>query len=227
MMHPVLLKKEVRAYLLLTSLVVCGMVCGMITAIKVVHFGIDFPYSVAVVAVLTYPIIDCICELWGKQAARQALWIGLFSQILISILIQISIYFPAAAFWTLQPAFHSVLSIGLSVVIASLAAFIVSQVIDIFVYQKIKDLSQGKWLWVRSNISVYLGQVIDSLIFVNILFYDSDHKLSILTGTITVKIILSFLMTPVVYLIVIAVNRYLDNNTFAFKSANQIQLIKA
>lgn len=225
MHHPLLLKKEIRAYLLLTSLVVCGMVGGLLTAVKLVHFVIDFPCSVAIVAVLTYPIIDCICELWGKQAARQTLWIGLFTQILLTILIQLSIYAPHASYWLLQPAYQSVLEMGLKVVIASLAAFAVSQIVDIFVYQKIKEISHGKWLWIRSNISVYLGQVIDSIIFVNILFFDSEQKLSILAGTITIKIILSLLMTPVVYLIVLAVNRYLDNKTFAFKSADEIALL--
>lgn len=214
-----LLSKEIRAYLLLTSLVICGMVGGLITAVKLVNIGVVFPFSVVMISTLTYPIIDCICELWGRQAARQALWMGLFTQLLLTVLIQLSIYSPYASFWQLQPAYQAVLSMGLKVVLASLAAFTVSQIVDIFVYQKIKDLSRGKWLWMRSNISVYLGQVIDSIIFVNIVFFDSDQKLSIMFGMITVKIILSFLMTPVVYLIVMTVNRYLDDNTFAFKTA--------
>lgn len=214
-----LLTKEIRAYLLLTSLVVCGMVGGLITAVKLIHFGVVFPFSVFIISTLTYPIIDCICELWGRQAARQALWVGLFTQLLLTALIQLSIYSPYASFWKLQPAYQAVLSLGVNVVLASLAAFTVSQIVDIFVYQKIKDLSRGKWLWVRSNISVYLGQVVDSIIFVNIVFFDSDQKLNILFGMITVKIILSLLMTPVVYLIVMTVNRYLDDNTFAFKAA--------
>ncbi len=217
-----LLSKEIRAYLLLTSLVICGMVGGLITAVKLVHIGVVFPFSVVMISTLTYPIIDCICELWGRQAARQALWMGLFTQLLLTVLIQLSIYSPYASFWQLQPAYQAVLSMGLKVVLASLAAFTVSQIVDIFVYQKIKDLSRGKWLWMRSNISVYLGQVIDSIIFVNIVFFDSDQKLSIMFGMITVKIILSFLMTPVVYLIVMTVNRYLDDNTFAFKTAARV-----
>lgn len=217
-----LVSKEIRAYLLLTSLVVCGMVGGLITAVKLIHVGIVFPFSVVIVSTLTYPIIDCICELWGRQAARQALWTGLFIQLLLTAIIQVSIYSPYASFWQLQPAYQAVLSMGVNIVMASLAAFAVSQIVDIVVYQKIKDWSRGKWLWARSNISVYLGQAIDSVIFVNIVFFDSNHKLSILLGTITVKIILSFLMTPFVYLIVMTVNRYLDNNTLAFRSGREV-----
>ena len=91
-----------------------------------------------------------------------------------------------------------------------------SQLLDIFVYQRIKSFTKGKALWLRSNISTYLGQSLDSLIFVMIVFQDADAKFTILFGSITVKIILSFLMTPIVYLIVIATNQYLNYQTIAF-----------
>jgi uncharacterized PurR-regulated membrane protein YhhQ (DUF165 family) len=67
-----------------------------------------------------------------------------------------------------------------------------------------------------------LGQAIDSIIFINIVFFNSNQKLNILFGSILIKIILSFLMTPVVYFIIFAVNKYLDSNTLAFKAEDEI-----
>jgi hypothetical protein len=162
--------------------------------------------------------------LWGKQVARQTLWLGLGSQFLIAVLIQLSIVVPAPSFWHSQNEYQSVLSVSSRVILAGLIAFSISQLLDIFVYQKIKEASQGKKLWLRSNISTYLGQAIDSLIFVNIIFWDSSQKLNILFGSIVIKIILSFLMTPIVYLIVIATNYYLEENTMAFKNENEINI---
>ena len=106
--------------------------------------------------------------------------------------------------------------------IASIIAFSISQILDIVIYQKIKELSKGKKLWLRSNISTYIGQIIDSAIFIMIVFYDSPHKLNIFMGSVTVKVILSFAMTPIVYLIVIMVNQYLESNTFAFKNEEDL-----
>lgn len=212
-----MMTKEFRVYLFLTALVICGLLGSLITAPKLIHFGVDFPFSVLIFSVFTYPIVDCICELWGKRVARQTLWLGLFCQILLTCLIQLSIFAPHASYWQLQAEYQMILATGFNVAIASLAAFSVSQVIDIVVYQKIKEFSNGKWLWLRSNLSVYLGQAIDSLIFVNIVFYASNQKLSILAGSIAVKIVLAILMTPIVYLIVNSVNRYLDFNTLAYK----------
>jgi len=209
--------KEFRAYIFLTSLVICGLAGSLITAPKIVNFGIHFPFSNIVFAILTYPIVDTICELWGKQAARQAIWIGLFSQVLITVIIQLSIITPHASFWHLQNEYQLILSTGTKVVTASLIAFATSQIIDIAVFQKLKEISNGKNLWLRSNFSMYLGQVIDSIIFVSIVFFDSSQKMNIILGSIMVKIILSFMMTPIIYFLVFAVNRYLGSNTMAFK----------
>ena len=211
-------QKEIFAYTFLTSLVICGLVGSLITAQKIVYLGINFPFANIVFSILTYPIVDCICELWGKQAAKQALWIGLISQILVSIIIQISIFAPYSSLWHSQSEYELILSTSFNVVTASLIAVAISQIFDIMIYQKIKELSRGKWLWIRSNVSTYLGQAIDSTIFVNIVFMHSAQKLNILFGSILIKIILSFLMTPIVYLVIFIVNKYLDSNTLAFKT---------
>lgn len=220
-----LISKETKAYLFLVSLVVCGLVGSLITAPKVMTIGgFNFTVSVVIFSMFSYPIVDCICELWGKQAARQALWIGLFCQMLFMIMVQISIYAPPASFWLeKQEIYQSALSMGLNVAVASLVAFAVSQILDVVVYQKVKDITRGKKLWLRSNLSIYMGQVLDSLIFVNIIFYDLPQKWHLLMGTLVVKAIVSILMTPLVYLIVNLVNRYLDHKTLAFKHAESVR----
>ncbi len=210
-------QRDIRTYLVLVSLVMCGLAASIVTAPKIVHIGVNFPFSNLIFSIFTYPIIDCICELWGKKVARQTLWLALLCQVLIMALIQLSIVTPPAAFWTLQTQYHTVLATGLEVVVASLLAFSASQVLDITVYQRIKELSRGRWLWLRSNVSIYLGQALDSLIFVSIVFAGSPHKWAIIGSSILVKVILSFAMTPVIYLIVIGANRYLQSETLAFK----------
>lgn len=216
-MHNILATKDTRTYMVLTTLVICGLAASIITASKVVHFGVNFPFSNIVFAVFTYPIVDCICELWGKSIARQTIWFGVISQFLITLYIQVSIYAPHAAFWNLQNSYQSILNTSIYVAIASLVAYTLSQILDVIIYQRIKEVSNGKWLWLRSNVSICLGEIIDSLIFVLIVFHGSNHKFTILLGSITIKIILSVLMTPIVYLIVISINHYLGENTLAFK----------
>ncbi len=214
--------KQVKAYLVLVSLTICGLAAATVTASKVVHIGINFPFSNIIFSIFTYPIVDCICELWGKKIARQAVWIALASQMIIVLLLQISIVVPHASFWTQQQNYQAILSVSGHVVIASLIAFLASQILDIVVYQKIKNASKGRHLWLRSNLSTFIGQSVDSIIFVSLVFSASHHKVNILLGSILIKIIISILMTPIVYLIVIGVNKYLGSNTLAFKGDTKL-----
>lgn len=210
--------KQIKAYLILVSLIICGLATATVTANKIVHFGINFPFSNIVFSVFTYPLVDCICELWGRKIARQTVWIALASQMVIVLLLQISIVIPHASFWGDQQQYQTILSTSSHVVIASLLAFIASQILDITVYQKIKNASHGKLLWLRSNVSTFIGQIVDSSIFVSIVFSSSHHMLNILFGSILVKIIISILMTPIIYLIIIGFNKYLGSETLAFKA---------
>lgn len=218
---PLTITKELKAYLFLVSLVICGLVASLITAPKIVTIGhFTFTVSVVIFSIFSYPMVDCICELWGKAAARHALWIGLFCQLLFMALLQLSIYIPSAPFWPLDNAYSQTLSMGFQVAIASLIAFGISQILDVVIYQRIKEITRGNKLWLRSNISIYLGQALDSLIFVNIVFYNLPQKWHLLFGNLLVKAIVSFLMTPIVYLVIHSINRYLDFNTLAFKSGD-------
>ena len=209
--------RQFQVYVILLSLIICGLASATVTATKVVHFGFNFPFSNIVFSIFTYPIVDCICELWGKKTAQQTVWLALASQLLTAFLLQLAIIAPYAGFWTHQAEFESTLATSGSIVAASLLAFLLSQILDIFIYQKIKNRTQGRHLWIRSNISTVLGQIIDSTIFVSIVFYASDHKAALLMGSICVKMIISVLMTPVVYLIIFAANYYLKGETQAFK----------
>lgn len=210
--------KTTKIYIILTALVITGLLTSVVTANKIVHCYINFPFSNIVFSIFTFPIVDCICELWGKQMARQTIIIALACQILMVVILQLSIITPHASFWFNQNAYQTILSTGSRVVIASILAFLASQLLDIIIYQKIKNITQGKLLWLRSNISTWIGQFVDSSIFITIVFHASNNKLNIFEGSIIFKITVSLLMTPIVYGIVLSVNKYLRYDTLAFKN---------
>lgn len=210
--------REVSAYLILSSIVICGLLASIVTAPKLMHVGFTFPFANIVFSIFSYPFVDCICELWGKSAARMTIWVGLAAQALFAGIIHLSILAPYASFWQLQSEYAAILASSGKVVLASLAAFSVSQILDVTIYQRLKQMTKGKSLWLRSNLSIYCGQAVDSLIFVSVVFGQSSQKYSILLGSITIKILVAFLMTPIMYAIVFSVNRYLDGKTLAFNA---------
>lgn len=211
------LPKQYLYYLILVAIVIGGLTTSNVIATKVVHFGIDFPASNIIYAVFTYPFIDSICELWGKRLARFTILLALGCQIFVAALIRLVIALPAAQMWHLAHCFDVILSASTLVVVASLTAFTVGQLLDIFVFRKIKQACNGRQLWLRTNVSNIASQLIDSAIFVSIVFHNTAFKLDIIGGSFVIKIIASIAMTPVVYGIVLLIDHLLDHNTLAFK----------
>ncbi|MDF1795053.1 MAG: queuosine precursor transporter [Coxiellaceae bacterium] len=211
------LTRQLLSYIILLSLTISGLATSTVVASKILHIGINFPAANLTFSILSYPMINCICELWGKRLAKQSLVIAVGCQALIALLIRLIIALPSAPYWDLSKAFYDVLASSSSVLAASLLAFGVSQLLDIIIYQHIKKISHGRQLWLRSNVSTICGQIIDAAIFVIIVFHASTHQWNIYVGAITVKIVLSILMTPAIYLVVIGINRWLGGNTMAFK----------
>lgn len=218
---PPITSKATQIYLALTALVICGLATATVTATKVIHLGINFPFSNLAFSIFTYPIVDTICELWGKNIARQTAYTALACQILIMLLLQLAVVMPYAPYWQGQHAFTQTLAVSGRTAVASLLAFLLSQILDIIIYQKIKLASQGKWLWLRSNVSTFIGQIIDSAVFISIVFYGSTHVLNIILGSVLIKILLSITMTPVVYALVLSINHHLNHATLAFKAPHQ------
>ena len=206
-----LFSKHTKAYLFMLMLSVSGLTASNISAAKVVHIGVNFPFSNLIFSIFTFPVVDSICEVWGRRAAFQAVVFGLMSQVLFMLLIQVSILAPAASFWHLQDEYINVLSVTGKVVLASGIAFSISQVMDVMIYQRIKDWSQGRWMWLRGNVSTVIGQAIDSAIFIAIIFSTSAHKMDIFMGSMTVKITIAVLMTPFMYALVYGVRWYLTS----------------
>ncbi len=213
------LTRPIFSYVLLLSLIISGLATSTVVASKIVHIGINFPAANLTFSILSYPLINCICELWGKRLAKQSLWIAVGCQALIAILIRAVILLPGAPYWHLSKEFYDILASSGLVIIASILGFGISQLLDIIIYQGIKQLNKGRWLWLRSNASTIVGQAVDAAMFVAIVFHASTHKWDIFTGALIVKIVLSIAMTPVIYGIVIAINRWLDGDTLAFKAS--------
>jgi hypothetical protein len=89
------------------------------------------------------------------------------------------------------------------VFLASVTAFIVSQLLDVYIFAKIKDkLPDNKFLWIRNNGSTLISQLIDTLIFVPIAFYyKSFPEIMILVlSTYVIKLLVALLDTPIIYI---------------------------
>ncbi|MBM7552521.1 queuosine precursor transporter [Thalassobacillus pellis] len=115
---------------------------------------------------------DILNERYGKNEARKAVWMGFSTLIGMSIMMQIALTFTPASGDVAQKALSTLFGIVPQIAVGSLAAYIVSQYIDVWIYAMLKNrFNDHKWLWLRNNVSTMTSQLIDTAIFCSIAFY--------------------------------------------------------
>lgn len=131
---------------------------GLVTALGNIIYG------------TTFLATDILCENYSKKEAKIAVWIGFFMLISTTILMQICLKFIPDFSDTLSPALQQIFSLLPRITIASLTAYIISQLHDVWAFEFWKKLFKGKHLWLRNNFSTITSQLIDNIIFTWIAF---------------------------------------------------------
>ncbi|WP_186670159.1 queuosine precursor transporter [Sporosarcina sp. BP05] len=190
----------------LNGLFVGLLILSNILAVKLFSIGewIVLP-AAALIYVCTYPLLDVITEAYGKEAARRTVLTGFMAQLFAIFFIWIAIKLPAAPFYEHQESFETIFSAGFRVTIASLVAYLISQNLDVAIFDKLKKRHGTKKLWIRNNASTMVSQLVDTAIFISIAFYGT-MPLGVLIGMIfsqyIFKFIVAILDTPIVYALV-------------------------
>lgn len=144
---------------------------------------------------------DIISEHYGKEKALQTVRIGFGVGIFFLLMSQFILRFTPNEFDIAQPAFKTLFKLAPRIVIGSLAAYLMAQHADVLIFHFLKKTTQGKFLWLRNNLSTLCSQLIDTLTFTLIAFYGVFPNLwEILLTTYVVKIIIAALDTPFIYL---------------------------
>ena len=115
-------------------------------------------------------------------------------------------------------AFRLVFGQGLWIIVGSLIAFLIGQIVDVVIFHKIKRYTGEKLLWLRATGSTIISQLLDSYVVLMIAFYvGADWPLSIVLAIGTVNFIYKFIMavglTPVIYLLHWLMESYLGQET--------------
>jgi queuosine precursor transporter len=118
----------------------------------------------------TFLTTDIISENYGKKEAQKAVWIGFFILVTTTIVMQISLRFIAHESDALSPALQQIFGLLPRIAIASLIAYLTSQLHDVWAFNFWKKLYKGKYLWLRNNLSTMTSQLIDNILFTWIAF---------------------------------------------------------
>ena len=119
---------------------------------------------------------------------------------------------------SMKNAFNSVFGQGLMIILGSLVAFLIGQIIDAFVFEQIKKKSNNRFIWLRATGSTAVSQFIDSYVVLVVAFYfGGNYSLTwvLQVGTINYlyKLLMAVLLLPLLYFLHNVIDRYLGKSS--------------
>lgn len=174
-----------------------------ITAGKIVGFwGRAVPAAVIIYAA-TFLVTDIITEVWGKNEARKAVWLGFYANLVLVLYVVIVLHWqpmPFAQEYSQQ--FGQVFGLVPRVVLASMVAYLLSQHHDVWAFHWWREKTGSRHLWLRNNASTLVSQAIDTLLFITIAFWGVPGLPvgQLIIGQYIAKAVIALLDTPFCYI---------------------------
>ncbi len=247
MIHKILNDKPTRLFILLTSFFVANALIAECIGGKLFSlerlFGLaPHPFTLLgekgltftlTCGVLLWPLefvmTDIVNEYYGPKAIRRISFIaiGLISYAFLMFYLAIQVP-PDTGFWTgsqkqdgipdMQVAFTGIFGQGMWIIAGSLVAFLVSQLVDVWIFHKIKKITGEKKVWLRSTGSTIVSQLVDSFIVLFIAFkigkgWSYQRVIAIGLVNYAYKFTMALVLTPLIYLLEKAIEKYLGHAT--------------
>jgi len=155
---------------------------GMLNILGISRFVNIFSYHgvniTVAVGVLPYPLTflctDLISELYGRRRANQVVWVGLLLNLWVFFIVWLGGVLPgfeatdpttgaiARDAADRLPVFFEIRQLTFGTIFASMGAYLTAQFVDVQLFHFWKNLTQGKYLWLRNNGSTLLSQLVDT-----------------------------------------------------------------
>lgn len=197
--------------------------------LEILGFVMDFNLTAGA---LIWPVVfitsDLINEYFGKPGVKRISYLtaGLIAYAFVVIFLAMQL--PAAQWWLdannadpkgnyfdMDFAFRKIFGQGLRIIVGSLTAFLLGQLVDVFVFQKLRKMTGSKKLWLRATGSTLVSQLIDSFVVLYIAFAGTFSNSQIIAIGITnyvYKFSVAILLTPLIYLGHYLIDRYLGKS---------------
>lgn len=153
---------------------------------------------------LVYLSTDLINELYGPSSTRQVVWMGFVANVVLVIHTQLVLRLPASSLGCPQAAFHGVFHLTPRIVAGSLTAYLVSSLVDVWVFHRVRRATGGHHFWLRKNASTAVSQLLDSALFIGVAFVGvipTAQLGGMVLGQYLVKMAAAPLGTPISYFV--------------------------
>ncbi len=252
MIHNILKSKPTRLFIILSGFLIANAMVAEFMGVKIFSleetlgmkpvsiqlFGDTYSFNLTC-GVLLWPVVfvmtDIINEYYGRKGVRFISWLAV---ILISygfIMLFTAMQTTPNSWWitskqtagieNMSLAYNGIFGQGLGIIVASMTAFLIGQLIDVFVFRSIKKRTGEKHIWLRATGSTLVSQFIDSFVVLVIAFYfypklvanqgspwPLNQVIAIGIVNYIYKFIVAILLTPVIYFVHYRIEKYLGHD---------------
>jgi uncharacterized integral membrane protein (TIGR00697 family) len=149
--------KFTHRFLVIAAVFITCVITANVIAVKVISIGPLVLPAAIIIFPLSYIFGDVITEVYGYHRARQMIWLAYACNLLFVVFVWIAQVIPGAGFWEGQQAYETILGIVPRLVLASFAGGIAGEFANSFVLSRMKILTSGRWLWMRTIGSTIVG----------------------------------------------------------------------
>jgi hypothetical protein len=202
-------------YLALAGFFVTNAILGELTGGKLFTLG---PFTMSI-GVIPWPVVflstDLINEYFGRDGVRKLTFMTIGLIIYAFVVLFLAMQVPAATFSPVTDAqFEAVFGQSLWIIVGSVTAFALSQVVDVGVFWLVRHKTGGRFLWMRATGSTVASQFIDSIVIVGIAFWlpgkvKTSEFLTVAASNYSYKFLIAVGMTPFIYMAHSAIDRFL------------------
>ena len=202
-------------YLALAGFFVTNAILGEVTGGKLFSLG---PFTLSI-GVIPWPVVflstDLINEYFGRDGVRKLTFMTIGLIIYAFVVLFLAMQVPAASFSPVTDAqFEAVFGQSLWIIVGSVTAFALSQVVDVGVFWLVRHKTGGRFLWMRATGSTVVSQFIDSIVIIGIAFWlpgkvKTSEFLTVAASNYSYKFLIAVGMTPFIYMAHSAIDRFL------------------
>jgi queuosine precursor transporter len=202
-------------YLALAGFFVTNAILGEVTGGKLFTFGV-FTLSIGVIP---WPVVfiatDLINEYFGREGVKRLTLMTIALIVYAFVVLFLAMQVPAAAFSPVTDAqFKAVFGQSLWIIVGSVTAFALSQLVDVGIFWLVRHRTGGRFLWMRATGSTVVSQLIDSIVIIGIAFWlpgkvKTSEFLQVAASNYSFKLLIALGTTPLLYAGHAAIDRFL------------------
>jgi queuosine precursor transporter len=245
MIHDILKNKPTKLFLGMTAFFCCNALIAESIGTKIfsleklfgfqpVSFtlfgqtGLSFNLTCGVLLwPLEFIMTDIVNEYYGPRAVRRISYSAVALIAYAFLMYYMAMGVPASDFWfstgvkngvpNMSNAFNAIFGQGMWIIFASITAFLVSQIVDVTIFHRIKKVTGEKRVWLRATGSTLVSQLVDSFIVLFIAFkigqgWSWQLVLGICIMNYIYKATMALILTPVIYLVESRIEKYLGHD---------------